>query len=98
MDKPDLSPCKREMKSPSIYRNSTRDTSYHHIYPNSYSPNQPPFFYPNDPTMNNCGIYRNQEIDFLPSSAMYGRTNEEFLHGWNVAAAAAHHHHSKIFN
>jgi hypothetical protein len=45
--------------------------------------------------------YRNQEMDFLQPTAMYGRTSEEFLNGWTNAHHHHHHHphqNFKIFN
>lgn len=81
---------------------SSPSVAYHHLYPNSYSPQQTPFFYPNDPTIYG-GNYRHQDMELLPPTAMYGRTSEEFLHGWNNPVNANHHHHHhhqnlKIFN
>jgi len=77
---------------------SSQAVAYHHMYPNSYSPNQAALFYSNDPSMNNSAMYganyRNQEMEFLQPTAMYGRSSEEFLNGWNNA----HHQNFKIFN
>lgn len=128
-EKNEISPCKREVKSPNVRLNhrspsslsstnggtssenststavslaawSSQAVAYHHIYPTSYSPNQA-LFYSNDPTANNPNIYgpayRNQEMEFLQPTAMYGRPSEEFMNGW---PNAHHHHHQnfKLFN
>ncbi|UJR07930.1 hypothetical protein I4U23_012213 [Adineta vaga] len=132
LDKNDISPCKREAKSPPLRLNrhsspstnggTSSDNStasaaaaaslaawssqaaayHHHIYPTSYSPNQA-LFYSNDPTATNPSMYgttyRNQEMDFLPPTGMYGRPSEEFLNGWTNAHHHHHHHQNfKIFN
>ncbi|CAF1247739.1 unnamed protein product [Rotaria sp. Silwood1] len=81
---------------------SSQAVAYHHMYPTSYSPNQA-FFYTNDPTINNSTIYgtnyRNQDMDFLQPTSMYGRTSEEFMNGWTNAHHHHHHHQNfKIFN
>ncbi|CAF1403109.1 unnamed protein product [Rotaria sordida] len=68
--------------------------------------NDPQHIYKNTPTTTNSPpmygaatsalTYRNQDMDFLQPTAMYGRTSDEFM-GWT---ASHHHHHQnfKIFN
>lgn len=63
-----------------------------HIYKhNSAATNSPPTY-----AAASALTYRNQEMEFLQPTGMYGRTSEEFM-GW---PAAHHHHHQnfKIFN
>jgi hypothetical protein len=68
-----------------------------HIYKHNAGPaNSPPMYGSAAGPL----TYRNQEMDFLPPTSMYGRTSEEFM-GWTAAAASHHpHHHQnfKIFN
>jgi hypothetical protein len=64
-----------------------------HIYKNnSATANSPPMY----GTTASALTYRNQEMDFLQPTSMYGRTSDEFM-GWT---ASHHHHHQnfKIFN
>ena len=67
-----------------------------HIYKHNAGPaNSPPMYGSAAGPL----TYRNQEMDFLQPTGMYGRTSEEFM-GWTAAAASHHHHHQnfKIFN
>lgn len=82
---------------------SSQAAAYHHMYPTSYSPNQG-LFYNADPHTNSAtnsssvmygNGYRSQEMDFLPSAGMYGRTGEEFIGSWPTSH---HHQNFKIFN
>lgn len=80
---------------------SSQAAAYHHIYPNSYSPNQS-LFSSADPHSTPSAMYgppyRNGEMDFLAPPTMYGRPGEELMAPWPTAH---HHHHPqnfKIFN
>ncbi|UJR38294.1 hypothetical protein I4U23_030964 [Adineta vaga] len=65
-----------------------------HIYKtNSTAANSPPMY----GTATSALTYRNQDMDFLQPTAMYGRTGEEFM-GWPTSHHHHHHQNFKIFN
>jgi hypothetical protein len=65
-----------------------------HIYKNnSTTANSPPMY----GTGTSALTYRNQDMDFLQPTAMYGRTSEEFM-GWTASHHHHHHQNFKIFN
>jgi hypothetical protein len=65
-----------------------------HIYKNnSTTANSPPTYGGTTSAL----TYRNQDMDFLQPTAMYGRTSDEFM-GWTTSHHHHHHQNFKIFN